>query len=203
MINRTVILIFFIIISFNITYLHAENSSFKGSVNALEKLAKDSSESSEKKSKINRSNYIEYSSDEQVKVALRENFINKLKWNEWALEHEKEVYRQHAAESRYIFWMVFLLTGFSMFMVAWQFWIYSRKINIGSASGTHSEAAKGLTSGVFSISKSDGIKIDTPFIGAIILVITFFFLNSYLTNVYPIHKNDQEIRKSEKGQSGD
>ena len=187
MINRTVILIFFIIISFNITYLHAENSSFKGSVNALEKLAKDSSESSEKKSKINRSNYIEY----------------KLKWNEWALEHEKEVYRQHAAESRYIFWMVFLLTGFSMFMVAWQFWIYSRKINIGSASGTHSEAAKGLTSGVFSISKSDGIKIDTPFIGAIILVITFFFLNSYLTNVYPIHKNDQEIRKSEKGQSGD
>ena len=160
MINRTVILIFFIIISFNITYLHAENSSFKGSVNALEKLAKDSSESSEKKSKINRSNYIEYSSDEQVKVALRANFINK-------------------------------------------FWIYSRKINIGSASGTHSEAAKGLTSGVFSISKSDGIKIDTPFIGAIILVITFFFLNSYLTNVYPIHKNDQEIRKSEKGQSGD
>lgn len=191
-------LILYLFFSFFCTYSNAEDVALKGSVSNLEKFAKDFSKSSEIKTQISRQYYNEYFYDDKVKEALSSSFIKKFEWDEWVLEHRKEVYRQHAAESRYIFWMVFLLVVFSMFMVGWQFWIYSRKINISSSSQTHSESDKGLTRGVFSISKSDGVKIDTPFIGAIILVVTFFFLNSYLTNVYPIHKNDQEIRKSEK-----
>ena len=183
--------------AFMSTDLIAEDDSLGASINELRNRGQELSK--------NNANHVDgYNNHEKPSIynsefrsALNESAINRLEWDNWVLEHNKQIYRQHAAESRYIFWMVFALTGFSMLMVVWQFRLYSRKIQINNTSEDNTYASKGLTSGVLSISK-DGIKIDTPFIGAIILVITFFFLNSYLTNVYPIHKSDQEITPSKK-----
>ncbi|WP_138441342.1 hypothetical protein [Marinobacter alexandrii] len=120
------------------------------------------------------------------------------KYKIWTLTNFINVHERQGIISYFIFALVAGLTLFSMFLVWLQFHIYSLKVRSevrvkedeaadhDAQQRTEEHTIRPIKRSVISISK-EGFSLDTPFIGVVILVITFFFLNSYLDKVYPIH----------------
>ncbi len=97
---------------------------------------------------------------------------------QWRLEFIRDTFESQYWVSWAIFSLVICLTIFAL-------WIIHRQFEASSSSKDHSVDTKELFQSALKISK-EGVEIRTPFIGLVILIITFFFLMAYLDNVFEI-----------------
>ncbi|WP_152206572.1 hypothetical protein [Marinobacter changyiensis] len=154
---------------------------------------------SEKQTPIVLKNQVSTPSSYDIYKMKVQHAIASEKYKIWTLTNFINVHERQGIISYFIFALVAGLTLFSMFLVWLQFHIYSLKVRSevrikedetsedhDTQQRTEEHTIRPIKRSVISISK-EGLSLDTPFIGVVILVITFFFLNSYLDKVYPIH----------------
>lgn len=101
-----------------------------------------------------------------------------LGYKQWRLEFIRDTFEAQYWVSWGIFGVVITLTGFAL-------WIIYRQFEAGTPSKDQPPDAAELLQSALKISK-EGMEIRTPFIGLVILIITFLFLMAYLENVHEI-----------------
>jgi hypothetical protein len=108
----------------------------------------------------------------EYQAALREYFT----YTRWAVSHRKEVFAWQLFSSRIIFWAVLSLVAAGMYFAAVQFQRGLRRRRPAAGGEEVTEIAASLT----------GVKVRSPILGVLILVISFAFFYLYLQFVYPI-----------------
>ena len=108
----------------------------------------------------------------EYQAALREYFA----YTKWAVSHRKEVFAWQLFSSRIIFWVVLSLVATGMYFAAVQFQRGLRRRRPAASGEEVTEIAASLT----------GVKVRSPILGVLILVISFAFFYLYLQFVYPI-----------------
>ena len=97
----------------------------------------------------------------------------------FGLEHRKQTFTWNLSSSKITFWVVIVLVFSGIAFAGLQFYIAMKERKLRSKLppmdlGTQLEAGK------------DGIKVSSPVLGVIILVISLLFFYLYLAYVYPI-----------------
>ena len=97
----------------------------------------------------------------------------------FGLEHRKQTFSWNLSSSKITFWVVIVLVFTGIAFAGFQFYIAMQERRTASKLppmdlGTQLEAGK------------DGIKVSSPVLGVIILVISLLFFYLYLAYVYPI-----------------
>jgi len=97
----------------------------------------------------------------------------------FGLEHRKQTFTWNLTSSKITFWVVIILVFAGIAFAGFQFYIAMQERRTASKLppmdlGTQLEAGK------------DGIKVSSPVLGVIILVISLLFFYLYLAYVYPI-----------------
>jgi len=97
----------------------------------------------------------------------------------FGLEHRKQTFSWNLSSSKITFWVVIVLVFSGIAFAGLQFYIAMKERRLLSKLppmdlGTQLEASK------------DGIKVSSPVLGVIILVISLLFFYLYLAYVYPI-----------------
>lgn len=120
---------------------------------------------------------------EELGRVLYDDFISRLK-------HNRIVFEWQLYSSRVIFWVVLSLVAIGIFFSGVQFYKALR----APQPNTKSERLSELTELEIS---ARGLKVSSPVLGVIILVISLAFLYLFLVHVYPIkHVRDQSFSQS-------
>ena len=109
--------------------------------------------------------------DAAYQEALRDYFA----YFEFGLTHRRDVFAWQLFSSRIIFWVVLSLVALGMYFAAKQFQVGLRR--------SHAAGAAEVTEFAASLS---GVKVRSPVLGVVILVISFAFFYLYLRFVYPV-----------------
>ena len=114
--------------------------------------------------------------------AIREYYA----YRQSGFEHRRRVFEWQLLSSRIIFWVVILMVSAGIYFSGVQFHLALRAMKAVAdpagpgASADRAELQTSLEAG------TSGIKVSSPVLGVIILVISFLFFYMYLVHVYPI-----------------
>ena len=109
-------------------------------------------------------------------AALQEALRNYFGYFKFGVAHRQDVFAWQLFSSRIIFWVVLSLVGLGMYFAAKQF---QHGLRTGFGKANESDVTE------FAASLA-GVRVRSPVLGVIILVISFAFFYLYLRVVYPI-----------------
>lgn len=117
--------------------------------------------------------------DDTTRIAYLNAWRAYFSYRTFGYEHRKEVFRWQIFSSRVIFWAVHFLVLTGIVFSGIQFFkSVGRQDESGSPEDTRTEIE----------ATREGIKVSSPVLGVIILVLSLAFFYLYLAYVYPIHE---------------
>ena len=130
--------------------------------------------------------------DPEMRNAAIESMREYYRYRESGYKHRKAVFEWQLTSSKIIFWVVIVLVAVSIYFSGVQFHLALRsqraaKPGKGERSEKDSDSEASASGFQTSIEAgSGGIKVSSPVLGVIILVISLLFFYLYLVHIYPI-----------------
>ena len=127
--------------------------------------------------------------DPETRDAAIESMREYYRYRDSGYKHRRAVFDWQLTSSKIIFWVVIVLVAVSIYFSGVQFhsalrWRREEKPAKGAPSEEGSASASGLQTSIEA--GSGGIKVSSPVLGVIILVISLLFFYLYLVHIYPI-----------------
>lgn len=130
--------------------------------------------------------------DPEMRNAAIESMREYYRYRESGYKHRKAVFEWQLTSSKIIFWVVIVLVAVSIYFSGVQFHIALRSQRVAKQSkGEKSESGSGSAASASGLQTSieagsGGVKVSSPVLGVIILVISLLFFYLYLVHIYPI-----------------
>ena len=130
--------------------------------------------------------------DPEMRNAAIESIREYYRYRESGYKHRKAVFEWQLTSSKIIFWVVIVLVAVSIYFSGVQFHIALRSQRVAKqGKGEKSEPGSGSAASASGLQTSieagsGGIKVSSPVLGVIILVISLLFFYLYLIHIYPI-----------------